>query len=95
MRSILKNTSRQVVIAISLLVFVALAGLSLPTRSATLQADPSPTPTPTQVYANGEPVLPSGDTEGLILGAGVILIIIVGGVAIQRLTLNKNSRKSP
>ncbi|MFL7812240.1 MAG: hypothetical protein ACK2TT_12040 [Anaerolineales bacterium] len=90
MKSLPKHT-RLILIVSSLLLFVILTGLSLPVKSAVLQTAPSPTPTPTIVYVNGEPVLQSGDTEGLILGAGVILLIILSGVIIQRAILRKTA----
>ncbi len=93
MKSLSKH-SRLLLIISSMLLFIILTGLSLPMRSAVLQTAPSPTPTPTIIYVNGEPVLQSGDTEGLILGAAVILLIIVSGVIIQRIILRKNSLES-
>ncbi len=82
MRSLSKKT-RYTIILSSLLLIVLLSGLTLPNHLA--QAKPSPTPT--LLATNGEQVLKSGDTEGLILGAGIILFIILGGVIIQRMIL--------
>ena len=90
MRSLSKPT-RYSFFIISLLLLIILTGLSLPVKSSVLQTAPSPTPTPTIIYVNGEPVLESGDTEGLILGAGIILLIILTGVIIQRVIQRKNS----
>ncbi len=74
----------------SLLLVVLFTGLSLPVHSVPAQAESSPTPT----AQNAKPLLESGDTEELILGAGIILIIILGGVIIQR-TIIKNSTRKP
>ena len=93
MRSLSKHT-RLLIILSSLLLFIILTALSLPVSSAVQQTAPSPTPTPTIIYVNGEPVLQSGDTEGLIMGAAIILLIILSGVIIQRIILRKNPLKS-
>lgn len=93
MKSLTKHT-RLILLISSLLLFIILTGLSLPVKSAVLQTAPSPTPTPTIIYVNGEPVLQSGDTEGLILGAGIILLIILSGVIIQRVILRKTTSGS-
>ena len=74
----------------TLLLIVLVTGLSLANHSVTAQAESSPTPTTQEV--NGEPILESGDTEGLILGAGIILFIILSGVIIQR-TILKNENE--
>jgi hypothetical protein len=76
----------------SLLVLVVITGLSLTNDSVPAQAESSPTPA--TLTANGEPILESGDTEGLILGAGIILFIILSGVVIQR-TLMKDADEQP
>lgn len=90
MKSFSKHT-RLVTIFLSLTLFIILTGLSYPVKSAILQTKASPTPTPTIIYVNGEPVLQSGNTEGLILGAGIILLIILSGVIIQRVIQKRNS----
>ena len=51
------------------------------------------TPTPTSI-TNDEPVLRSGDTEGLVLGAGIILFIILGGVILQRTILKDTDQQT-
>ena len=73
----------------SLLIIVLVTGLSLANNSVTAQAESPPTPTTLDV--NGEPILESGDTEGLILGAGIILFIILSGVVIQRTRLKNDN----
>lgn len=89
MRSISKKTRCMIILG-SLLLLVLFTGLSLTNHSAPAEGDPSPTPA-TQ-SANGAPLLKSGDTEGLILGAGVILFIILSGVVIQR-TIMKDAEQ--
>ncbi|MEJ2446604.1 MAG: hypothetical protein P8Y37_01480 [Anaerolineales bacterium] len=90
MKSFSRHT-RLVIILLSLTLFIILAGLSYPVKSAILQTEASPTPTPTIIYINGEPVLQSGNTEGLIIGAGIILLIILSGVIIQRAIQKRNA----
>jgi len=72
----------------SLLLLVLFSGLSLPNRP--VQADASPTPT--TLVTEGGQTLKSGDTEGLILGAGIILFIILGGVIMQRMVLKDENQ---
>jgi|GEM_PF-1149366 hypothetical protein len=93
MKSYSKHT-RLGIILLSLTLFIILAGLSYPVKSAILQTEASPTPTPTIIYVNGEPVLQSGSTEGLIIGAGIILLIILSGVIIQRVIQKRNTTRS-
>jgi hypothetical protein len=69
----------------SLLLVVLFSGLSLSNQSVPAQAEGSPTPSVSS--ENSLPTLQSGDTEGLILGAGIILFIILSGVVIQRIQL--------
>jgi len=76
-----------------LLLVILFGGLSFPHQSATAQTESSPTPTPELI--NGEPALQSGETEGLILGAGIIMIIILGGVILQRTIINRENQHSP
>lgn len=91
----LKKINRQLLIIGVLLVFLLLTGLSLPTQFNKLQATPEPTPssTPssTPIFINGESPLESGDTQGLILVAVIILVIILSGVLIQRIIQKKSS----
>lgn len=81
----LSNKTLSVILLSSLLLVLLFSGLNLPNLSAQAQAEVSPTPT-----ANPEQVVRSGDTEGLILGAGIILFIILGGVIIQRMILKED-----
>lgn len=87
----LKKINRQLLIIGVLLVFLLLTGLSLPTQFNKLQATPEPTPSSTPIFINGESPLESGDTQGLILGAVLILVIILSGVSIQRIIQKKSS----
>jgi hypothetical protein len=84
MRSLSKKT-RSMIIFGSLLVLVLIAGVGFTNRSVPAQAESSPTPA--VVSENGQLLQKSGDTEGLILGAGIILFIILSGVVIQRTVL--------
>ena len=63
---------------------VFLSALSFPGQTAARQSTPEPIPTSNpEVEEDLSPE--SGDTEGLMWGAGVILVIIVSGVLIQRM----------
>jgi hypothetical protein len=84
MRSLPKKT-RTIILLSSLLVVILITGVSLTSHSVPAQAESSPTPT--VPGEDGEVILKSGDTEGLILGAGIILFIILSGVVIQRTLL--------
>lgn len=66
---------------------VFLSALSFPGQTAARQSTPEPIPSSTPV-AEGDNSPISGDTEGLMWGAGVILVIILSGVLIQRV-INK------
>ena len=91
MRSIFKKTPYLIFLS-SLVLVVLYSGLSLSNLSAQAQAESSPTPA---ILDNTtEQILTSGDTEGLVLGAGIILFIIIGGVIIQRMIL-KGDIESP
>jgi hypothetical protein len=66
---------------------VFLSALSYPGQTSARQSTPEPIPTSTpEVEDDLSPK--SGDTEGLMWGAGVILVIILSGVFIQRV-INK------
>lgn len=81
MKSLSKKT-RYLIILGSMVFVLFFAGLNLPRHIVPAQAESSPTPT---VLATPEdPISQSGDTGGLIMGAGIILIIILLGVSIQR-----------
>ena len=75
----------QIVLVVLLISFVLLASLSFPTNNRLMQTntDSTPTATPEAEKADLEPV--SGDTIGLIYGAILIFLIILGGVFIQKL----------
>ncbi len=69
---------------------VLLTGLSFPGQVGAFQStDPTATITPT--FLPGESLVESGETGSLILGAAVILLIIIAGVAIQRILVKKES----
>ena len=88
MRSI-PNKTRGIIIIALLAGLVLLTGLSFPRQVGALQtSDPTPTITPT--FLPGEEPLKSGETGSLILGAAAILLIIIVGVIIQRLILNRD-----
>jgi hypothetical protein len=66
-----------------LIAIIFLSALSFPGQTAARQDTPEPVPTSTPV-AEDDLSPRSGDTEGLMWGAGVILVIIMSGVLIQR-----------
>ena len=67
-----------------LIAFVALSALSFPPNSTLAAATTIPTPTVTPDPRINPNVLESGDTHGLMIGAAVILVIVLGGVLILR-----------
>ncbi len=72
---------------------VFLSAISFPGQTAARQSTPEPIPSSTPVVEDD--LSPkSGDTEGLMWGAGVILVIIVSGVLIQRV-INKPDSDPP
>ena len=77
---------RQLLIIVILIGLVFLGALSFPGQIAARQATPQPTPTST--ILPDDQALISGDTNGLMLGAGAIMFIILSGVIIQRI-INK------
>lgn len=88
MRSIPQIT-RAIIFTALLTGLVLLTGLSFPQQVGALQStDPPPTITPTPLP--GEAPIQSGETGSLILGAAAILLIIVVGVIIQRIMLNRD-----
>ena len=91
MKSLSKKT-RYLIILGSMFFVLLFAGLNLPRHIVPAQAETSPTPT---VLATIEdPIAQSGDTEGLIIGAEIILVIILLGVLIQRVII-KNTDQPP
>ncbi len=75
----------QVVLVGLLIGFILLSGLSFPAINSTLVTNPDPNPTATLKAGKGSTEPESGDTLGLIYAAGVIVLITLGGVFIQRL----------
>ncbi len=81
----------QAVLVGLLISFILFSGLSIPTKTSALVTNPDLTATVTPKVGKG-PIEPeSGDTLGLIYGAGVIVLIILGGVIIQRLIIKPTS----
>ena len=78
----------RIVLSLILISFVLFASLSFPTNNIFIQTTPDSTPiaTPKAEKAALEPV--SGDTIGLIYGAIIIFLIILGGVFVQ-MVVNK------
>ena len=87
--------SYQLVIIGLLIGLILVAGLSIPAKSGPLLTNPDPTPTTTPQAEDGPTVFESGDTQGLMVGAGVIVLIILSGVYIQRLLTKPKSTKLP
>jgi hypothetical protein len=85
----------QFVLFLILISFVLLASLSFLTNNIFIQTNPdsTPTATPKAEKAVHEPV--SGDTIGLIYGAILIFLIILGGVLVQMLVNKPGSPKKP
>jgi len=72
---------------------VLLTVLVFPTKGSALFTNTVTAPTATPTPKNGPLVLESGDTQGLMYGAGVILLIILGGVLIH-LLFNRTRSKN-
>ena len=68
-----------------LFAFLLLSALSFPASPASALSNSDPTPTITPDPRIDPMVLESGNTQGLMIGAGVILTIILMGVIVQRL----------
>ena len=88
---IFSRKSRVLIAITSLLLVVIFVVLILPSTATFAQIESSPTPT---IIANNDLELQSGDTEGLILGAGIILFIILAGVILQRTILKNADQQS-
>ena len=86
MKSFPTKTHQFLIIAL-MIGFVFLSALSFPGQTNARQSISEPTPTSTVLAENGISGI-SGNTEGLMWGAGVILVIILSGVLIQRV-INK------
>jgi len=84
--------NHQLVIAIVLVGSIFLSAMIFPGQIAARQRNPEPTPVSTDLPDDLE--IKSGDTEGLIWGAVVILTIIIGGVIVQRFVLRPDINKS-
>ena len=91
MKSFLSKRHRQLITA-ALVGFIFLAALVFPGQIAARQDSAEPTPTSTPLP--NDFVAESGDTQGLMWGAGIILIIIVSGIVIQRIILKSDSNKT-
>ena len=76
--------SYQAILVGLLIGFILLSGLILPLRTIPLLVEQDPTPTSTPIAKDYPSVLESGGTQGLMIGAAVIVSIILGGVIIQR-----------
>jgi len=74
--------THHLLITAALITIIFLSALSFPGQISARQGTPQPIPTSTPV-AEDDLTSRSGDTEGLMWGAGVILVIIVSGVLIQ------------
>jgi hypothetical protein len=92
MKSFPTKTHRLLITAF-LIGFVFLSALSFPGQISTQQSTPEPTPTSTPVIED-DLIQQSGDTEGLMWGAGIIMVIIFSGVLIQRV-INKPDSNPP
>lgn len=92
MNSFPTKTHRLLITAF-LIGLVFLSALIFPGQINARQTTPQPTPTITPEF-DDDLALKSGDTEGLMWGAGVILIIILSGVLIQRV-INKPENDLP
>ena len=82
--------THHLLITVILIGFIFLSALSFPGQTGARQSTPEPLPTSTPIVDNN-PVRSSGDTEGLMWGAGIILVIILGGVFIQRVIIKPDS----
>ena len=82
--------THHILITAILIGFIFLSALSFPGQTEAQQSTPETIPTSTPIVENG-PVRRSGDTEGLMWGAGIIFIIILGGVLIQRVIIKPDS----
>ena len=86
------SKKHQLVITAALVGLIFLAALIFPGQINARQQSADPTPTNTPLPE--ELVAESGDTRDLMWGAGVILVIIISGVLVQRLILRANPEPS-
>jgi hypothetical protein len=85
--------STQILVIGLLIGFIFLFGLINPVNNSLrlTNTNAASTPKPTQ-----DPlVLESGDTQGLMIGAGVIVLIILSGVVIQRVLKPPKPKDQP
>lgn len=75
--------THHLLITTALIGIIFLSALIFPGQTAARQGTPEPIPTSTPA-AEDDLSPRSGDTEGLMWGAGIILVIIMSGVLIQR-----------
>jgi hypothetical protein len=81
----------QAVLVGLLISFILFSGLSIPAKTSALATNPDLTSTVTPKTRRGHTEPESGDTLGLIYGAGMIVVITLGGVIIHRLIIKPNS----
>ncbi len=81
----------QAVLAGLLISFILFSGLSIPTKTSALVTNPDLTSTVTPKAGRDHTEPESGDTLGLMYGAGMIVVITLGGVIIHRLIIKPNS----
>jgi len=81
----------QAVLVGLLISFILFSGLSIPAKTSALVTNHDLTATVTPKAGKGPTEPESGDTLGLIYGAGMIVVITLGGVIIQRLIIKPNS----
>ena len=86
------SKKQQQVIAAILVGMIFLAALVFPGHIEARQTTPEPTPTSTPLPENLDEI--SRDTESLIWGAAIILVIILSGVLIQRFFFNRREGRS-
>ncbi len=90
MKSLPMKTYQAVLVGL-LISFIIFSGLSIPAKTSALATNPDLTSTVTPKAGRGHTGPESGDTLGLIYGAGMIVVITLGGVIIQRLIIKPNS----
>ena len=81
----------QAVLVGLLISFILFSGLSIPAKTSALLINPDLASTVTPKAGKNSTEPESGDTLGLIYGAGVIVLITLGGIIIQRLIIKPPS----
>jgi uncharacterized protein YneF (UPF0154 family) len=89
MKSLSRKTIKLLIIT-AVIALVFFFALSVSRQNILASTPPEATLTPTPTLINGEIPLISGNTQGLIWGAVAILVIILGGVFIQRVLLKSS-----